>query len=172
MWMPESAGGGRNAAPSGANASSGSITVEGTCGRVFPLSTPLRSPLLGASSRLVGRRERRLSAKPQGRAGLAGAPRGGWTRTPLCARRAHGTARPVSTALTNGIRVTVSTVYVPSQSAPAAHRYVFAYTIKIANEGSQTAQLRSRHWVITHGSGKVEEVRGPGVVGQQPVLKP
>ena len=78
----------------------------------------------------------------------------------------------MSTALTNGIRVTVSTVYVPSQSAPAAHRYVFAYTIKIANEGSQTAQLRSRHWVITHGSGKVEEVRGPGVVGQQPVLKP
>src|SRR5439155_24522990 len=73
---------------------------------------------------------------------------------------------------TNGIRVTVSTVYVPSQSAPAQHRYVFAYTIRIANEGAQTAQLRSRHWVITHGSGKVEEVRGPGVVGQQPVLKP
>ena len=78
----------------------------------------------------------------------------------------------MSTALTNGIRVTVSTVYVPSQSAPTAHRYVFAYTIRIANEGSQTAQLRSRHWVITHGTGKVEEVRGPGVVGQQPVLKP
>jgi ApaG protein len=78
----------------------------------------------------------------------------------------------VSTALTQGIRVTVSTVYVPSQSAPTAHRYVFAYTIRIANEGHQTAQLKSRHWVITHGSGKVEEVRGPGVVGQQPSLKP
>jgi ApaG protein len=78
----------------------------------------------------------------------------------------------VSSAITNGIRVTVSTVYVPSQSSPAAHRYVFAYTIRIANEGSMTAQLRSRHWVITHGSGKVEEVRGPGVVGQQPVLQP
>jgi ApaG protein len=78
----------------------------------------------------------------------------------------------VSTAITNGIRVTVSTVYVPSQSAPTAHRYVFAYTIRIANEGAQTVKLRSRHWIITHGSGKVEEVRGPGVVGQQPVLRP
>jgi ApaG protein len=78
----------------------------------------------------------------------------------------------VSTAITNGIRVTVSTVYVPSQSAPTAHRYVFAYTIRIANEGTDTVQLKSRHWVITHGSGKVEEVRGPGVVGQQPVLRP
>lgn len=78
----------------------------------------------------------------------------------------------VSTAVTQGIRVTVSTVYVPSQSVPTAHRYVFAYTIRIANEGSTTAQLRSRHWIITHGNGKVEEVRGPGVVGQQPVLKP
>jgi ApaG protein len=78
----------------------------------------------------------------------------------------------VSAAITNGVRVTVSTVYVPSQSAPAAHRYVFAYTIRIANEGSETVQLKNRHWVITHGTGKVEEVRGPGVVGQQPVLKP
>jgi ApaG protein len=78
----------------------------------------------------------------------------------------------VSTAITNGIRVTVSTVYVPSQSAPTAHRYVFAYTIRIANEGAQTVHLKSRHWIITHGNGKVEEVRGPGVVGQQPVLRP
>ncbi len=78
----------------------------------------------------------------------------------------------VSVAITNGVRVTVSTVYVPSQSAPTQHRYVFAYTIRIANEGTRTVQLKSRHWIITHGSGKVEEVRGPGVVGQQPVLKP
>jgi ApaG protein len=76
----------------------------------------------------------------------------------------------VSTAITQGIRVTVSTVYVPSQSSPTEHRYVFAYTVRITNEGTETAQLRSRHWVITHGSGRVEEVRGPGVVGQQPVL--
>jgi ApaG protein len=78
----------------------------------------------------------------------------------------------VSVAITNGVRVTVSTVYVPSQSAPTGHRYVFAYTIRIANEGMQTVQLKNRHWIITHGTGKVEEVRGPGVVGQQPVLKP
>jgi ApaG protein len=90
----------------------------------------------------------------------------------LCARAARGSAWQVSTALTQGIRVTVSTVYVTSQSAPAAHRYVFAYTVRIANEGTEVAQLRSRHWVIKHGSGKVEEVRGPGVVGQQPILKP
>lgn len=66
----------------------------------------------------------------------------------------------------------VSTVYVPSQSVPAEHRYVFAYTIRITNEGTDVVQLRSRHWIITHGSGKVEEVRGPGVVGQHPVLRP
>jgi ApaG protein len=78
----------------------------------------------------------------------------------------------VSTAITEGIKVTVSTVYVPSQSSPAAKRYVFAYTIRITNEGTEPAQLRSRHWIITHGSGKVEEVRGPGVVGHQPLLQP
>ncbi len=78
----------------------------------------------------------------------------------------------VSTATTNGVRVTVSTTYIPNQSSPSAHRYVFAYTIRIANEGGETVQLKTRHWVITHGTGRVEEVRGPGVVGQQPVLRP
>ena len=78
----------------------------------------------------------------------------------------------ISSALTEGIRVTVSSVYVPEQSAPAAKRYVFAYTVKILNEGVIAAQLRTRHWIITDGNGKVEEVRGPGVVGQQPNLKP
>ena len=78
----------------------------------------------------------------------------------------------LSSALTEGIRVTVSSVYVPEQSAPAAKRYVFAYTVKILNEGVIAAQLRTRHWIITDGNGKVEEVRGPGVVGQQPNLKP
>jgi ApaG protein len=77
-----------------------------------------------------------------------------------------------SSALTSGIRVTVRSVYVPEQSAPKAQRYVFAYTVRIANEGSDPAQLRTRHWVITDGDGKVEEVRGPGVVGQQPYLRP
>jgi ApaG protein len=78
----------------------------------------------------------------------------------------------VSTAVTEGIRVSVSSAYVPEQSAPKARRYVFAYTVKIANEGAQPAQLKTRHWIITDGNGKVEEVRGPGVVGQQPLLRP
>jgi ApaG protein len=78
----------------------------------------------------------------------------------------------VSTALTQGIKVSVSSQYVPQQSSPQGKRYVFAYTVKITNEGSSPAQLRSRHWIITDGNGKVEEVRGPGVVGQQPTLQP
>jgi ApaG protein len=78
----------------------------------------------------------------------------------------------VSTALTEGIRVTVKSVYVPEQSAPRAHRYVFAYTVRIANEGNEPAQLKTRHWIITDANGKVEEVRGPGVVGHQPFLRP
>ena len=84
----------------------------------------------------------------------------------------RGISDDVSTALTNGIRVTVKSVYVPEQSAPLMHRYVFAYTVRIANEGSEAAQLRTRHWIITDASGKVEEVRGPGVVGHQPLLGP
>lgn len=78
----------------------------------------------------------------------------------------------MSIAITSGIRVNVSSTYVPSQSVPAERRYVFAYTVRITNEGTDTVQLRSRHWIITHGSGKVEEVRGAGVVGQQPTLRP
>jgi ApaG protein len=78
----------------------------------------------------------------------------------------------VSTATTEGIQITVTTQYVPQQSRPQQKRYFFAYTVKIENRGELTAQLESRHWVITDGKGKVEEVRGPGVVGQQPVLRP
>jgi ApaG protein len=78
----------------------------------------------------------------------------------------------VSNAITNGIRVTVSSTYIPAQSAPKARRYVFSYSVRIANEGTEAAQLKSRHWVITDGNGKVEEVRGPGVVGEQPMLRP
>ena len=78
----------------------------------------------------------------------------------------------MSNAITNGIRVTVSSNYIPAQSAPKARRYVFAYTVRIANEGTESAQLKSRHWIITDGNGKVEEVRGPGVVGKQPSLDP
>jgi ApaG protein len=77
-----------------------------------------------------------------------------------------------STAVTDGIRVVVRSSYVAEQSLPMARRYVFAYTVRIANEGGEPAQLRTRHWIITDSEGKVEEVRGPGVVGQEPLLRP
>jgi ApaG protein len=78
----------------------------------------------------------------------------------------------VSEAVTQGIRVSVRTSYIAEQSVPREHRYVFAYSIRIANEGARTAQLLNRHWIITHGTGHVEEVKGPGVVGAQPRLEP
>jgi ApaG protein len=81
-------------------------------------------------------------------------------------------AEPTSTCVTQGIRVTVTSSYQPDQSAPEQGRYVFAYAVTIENEGSAPAQLRTRHWVITDGAGKVEEVRGDGVVGEQPRLSP
>jgi ApaG protein len=70
------------------------------------------------------------------------------------------------------IQVEVATEYLPDQSEPASSRYVFAYTITITNGGSMPAQLISRHWIITDADGKVQEVRGLGVVGHQPLLKP
>ncbi len=81
-------------------------------------------------------------------------------------------AEPISTALTDGIRVRVQSRYLADQSEPEDDRYVFAYTITISNEGTRTAQLRTRHWVITDGRGSIEEVRGDGVVGEQPRLTP
>ncbi|HEY2370646.1 MAG TPA: Co2+/Mg2+ efflux protein ApaG, partial [Polyangiaceae bacterium] len=77
-----------------------------------------------------------------------------------------------SVAVTHGIRVSVESQYVADQSSPRARRYVFAYTVKIQNEGTEPARLRSRHWIITDGDGRVEEVRGPGVIGQHPHLRP
>jgi ApaG protein len=62
--------------------------------------------------------------------------------------------------------------FIPEQSDPDSRRYLFAYTITIRNLGEVTAQLISRHWIITDGNNQVQEVRGQGVVGQQPVLKP
>lgn len=70
------------------------------------------------------------------------------------------------------IQVEVKTTYVPTQSAPEANRYVFAYTITITNLGNVAARLMTRHWVITDANNKVQEVRGAGVVGQQPYLVP
>ncbi|MGE0581302.1 MAG: Co2+/Mg2+ efflux protein ApaG [Steroidobacteraceae bacterium] len=70
------------------------------------------------------------------------------------------------------IRVEVETSYLDEQSDPREHRYVFAYTITIRNDGASPARLLTRHWVITDANGKVQEVRGDGVVGEQPYLKP
>jgi ApaG protein len=70
------------------------------------------------------------------------------------------------------IRVDVSTSYVDDQSKPEEDRYVFSYTITIRNEGEVPARLMTRHWVITDANGKVKEVRGEGVVGEQPYLLP
>ncbi len=81
-------------------------------------------------------------------------------------------AEPTSNAVTHGMRVTVQSLYLADQSSPEAERFVFAYTVAISNEGSTTAQLRTRHWVITDGKGAIEEVRGDGVVGEQPRLEP
>lgn len=77
----------------------------------------------------------------------------------------------MSNTLTKGVRIIVQPRYVPDQSEPAESQYLFAYHITIRNEGPETVQLLSRHWVITNGEGKVEEVRGAGVVGYQPTLK-
>ncbi len=77
-----------------------------------------------------------------------------------------------STATTRGVQVTVRSRYVPEQSQPAHDYWLFAYTVRISNLGSETVQLVSRHWIITDAHDKVEEVRGPGVVGEQPVLEP
>ena len=77
----------------------------------------------------------------------------------------------MSTTVTRGVRILVQPEYVPHQSSPSKGQYLFAYHITIRNEGTQTVQLISRHWIITNGEGHVEEVRGPGVVGNQPTLK-
>jgi len=77
-----------------------------------------------------------------------------------------------SEATTRNIKVQVKSQYDPSRSNPNQNEWFFLYTVRITNEGSETVQLMSRHWVITDGMGKVQEVRGPGVVGNQPVLAP
>ena len=75
-------------------------------------------------------------------------------------------------ATTRGIRVTVLPQYLEDESDPDENRFCWAYTISIENESAETVRLRSRVWKITDESGHVEEVRGPGVIGQTPTLKP
>lgn len=77
-----------------------------------------------------------------------------------------------SVALTDGIRITVTSRYLPDRSAPRAGRYFWAYTVQMENVGARPAKLLTRHWVITDARGEVEEVQGPGVVGEQPHLEP
>ena len=78
----------------------------------------------------------------------------------------------MSEAITRGVAITVRSFYVPERSDPARDYYFFAYRVRIANVGDETVQLISRHWIITDGEDHVEEVQGPGVVGEQPVLDP
>ena len=76
------------------------------------------------------------------------------------------------TATTRAICVTVRPQYLPDQSDPAKSQYVWAYQVRIENKGDFTVQLRSRHWKITDGLGRLQEVKGPGVVGKTPMLRP
>lgn len=75
-------------------------------------------------------------------------------------------------AVTRGISITVMPRYLPEESSPDEGRYFFAYTVEIINTGLERVQLKSRYWRITDERGQVQEVRGAGVVGEQPVLGP
>jgi ApaG protein len=75
-------------------------------------------------------------------------------------------------AITRNIRVRVESEFAPGRSSPPQNKWFFLYTIRITNEGRETVKLLSRHWIITDAMGDVREVRGPGVIGKQPVLEP
>ena len=77
-----------------------------------------------------------------------------------------------SEAVTNNVRVEVESQYAPDQSQPFQSHWFFYYTVRISNEGEDTVQLLSRHWIATDSAGHTEEVRGTGVVGEQPELAP
>jgi len=77
-----------------------------------------------------------------------------------------------SIATTDGIKVEVTSRYVPERSAPPEDLYFFAYKVKVSNDGREPARLVNRHWIITDADGEVEQVHGPGVVGEQPRLEP
>src|SRR5258708_22445104 len=81
----------------------------------------------------------------------------------------HG---PTSEAVTRNIRGEVLSRYSPENSRPLEDEWVFQYTVRITNQGAETVQLLSRHWIITDGVERAREVKGPGVIGEQPVLAP
>ena len=91
---------------------------------------------------------------------------------PGARRIVHHAEMFTSEAVTRGVRVSVQSEYAPERSQPARNQWFFLYTVTISNEGTESVQLLTRHWVITDGAGHVEEHRGPGVVGKQPVLRP
>src|SRR5204863_4490489 len=101
-------------------------------------------------------------------------PRGGNTgimrRSSL--RRTRFGPQAMYRATTRSIEVTVTPQFLSERSSPANNYYFWAYTIEIVNRGAETVQLVSRHWRITDAFGRIQEVRGPGVVGEQPVLAP
>jgi ApaG protein len=79
---------------------------------------------------------------------------------------------PASEAVTHNVRVEVQSHYAANQSQPFEQHWFFHYTVRVTNEGDETVKLLSRHWIITDAAGQMKEVRGPGVVGEQPVLAP
>jgi ApaG protein len=84
----------------------------------------------------------------------------------------HWDLSPISDAVTSGIRVEVLSRFSEQNSRPSQGEFVFEYTVRITNQGNDTVQLLSRHWIITDAVGRTREVEGPGVVGQTPVLHP
>src|SRR6202049_5161432 len=97
----------------------------------------------------------------------------GTLRALLCrAEREPAEKWAMYSEITRSIKVTVKPVYLEDQSSPTENHYVWAYQVRIENTGGETVQLRRRHWRITDGMGRMQEVRGPGVVGAQPVLAP
>ena len=79
---------------------------------------------------------------------------------------------PTSVAVTNGIRIEVISRHSQQKSSPGQGEWVFEYTVRITNESAETVQLLSRHWIITDAVDRVRQVKGPGVVGEQPALAP
>ena len=87
-------------------------------------------------------------------------------------REPQSSLGPMSDAVTNGIRVEVLARHSPENSRPREGQWVFQYTVRITNQGTETVQLVSRHWIITDALDHTQEVQGAGVVGEQPVLEP
>ena len=108
----------------------------------------------GPADKAVDRAGDKRAGRPAGRAAAGQSPAEGYTAT------------------TRDINVSVRPIFLEDQSSPPDNHYVWAYRVRIENRGAATVQLRNRHWVITDAQGRTQEVRGAGVVGEQPVLRP